>query len=122
MRAANIEEVITILDGIIAEQRELRSPLAFFPALYRGVTLRIRAGILDGTFADGDRMNRFDTTFANRYFAAFDAFRSGATPSRAWQVCFCVEKRRAGTMILQHLLLGMNAHINFDLPIAAVEI
>jgi hypothetical protein len=121
MLAANIDEVVKLLDLVIAEQVERRSALAFFPALYRGVTVRVRDGIATGAFADGDRMNRLDTNFANRYLAAFDEWRTAGTASRAWRAAFAAEKRPA-TMILQHLLLGMNAHINFDLPLAAVGV
>jgi hypothetical protein len=119
--ARNIDEVITLLDRIIAAARERRSRAAFFPALYRAVTMRVRAGIHSGEFADGPRMDRFDTAFANRYFTALDASRVGVRTSRAWQVAFNADAR-SGTLILQHLLLGMNAHINFDLPIAVLEV
>ena len=86
-------------------------------SLYRGVTLRVRAGIQAGTFSDAARMDRLDTAFANRYLAAVENFLAGQPPSRAWRAAFDVEARR-GTLILQHLLLGMNAHINYDLPVA----
>ncbi len=120
MRAANIDEVVVLLDGIVVEERQKGSPLAYFPALYRAVTLRVRDGIAAGRFADGARMNRLDTGFANRYFAAFEAHRSGSPLSDAWRVAFA-SASRPDTIVLQHLLLGINAHINLDLPIAAVE-
>jgi hypothetical protein len=119
--ANNIAEVLTALDRIIAAFRAQGRRLAFFPALYRAVTLRVQAGIVQGEFADGARMDRLDTAFANRYFAALDALQAGGEPPRAWQVAFSAENR-AGLMILQHLLLGVNGHINFDLPIAVVAV
>jgi hypothetical protein len=120
MAAQNIEEALVLLEGIIADYRARRSPLAYFPALYRAVTLRVKRGIARGEFEDGARMDRFDTLFANRYFAALDAQRGGvaAAVPKAWRVAFGAEAR-AKTTILQHLLLGVNAHINFDLPFAA---
>ena len=121
MQASNIDEVIVLLDGIIADQRETRSPLAFFAALYRAVTVRVRSGLGTGMFADDERMQRFDTAFANRYLAAFHGWRTTQSTPRAWQVAFG-NVRRDGVMILQHLLLGMNAHINFDLPVVAQEV
>ncbi|HMI84957.1 MAG TPA: DUF5995 family protein [Polyangiaceae bacterium] len=121
MLAANIDEVVTLLDGVIAEFRERRSTLAFFPALYRAVTLRVRTGIASAIFADGPRMNRLDTAFANRYFIALDEWRARGTAPRAWRAAFATETRPS-TMILQHLLLGMNAHINFDLPVATIGV
>jgi len=118
--ARNIDEVVSALDDIIAEQRARKSVLAYFPALYRAVTVRVRDGILNGQFDDGDRMNRLDTCFANRYFAAYDAWRNQAAPSRAWRIAFDAAAE-PDLIILQHLLLGINAHINLDLPVAAVE-
>lgn len=119
MQAANIDEVVKLLDGVIADYRGKGSTLAFFPALYRAVTLRVRDGIQNGRFADGPRMDRLDTEFANRYFVALDEWRAARKPARAWRAAFSAETRPS-TMILQHLLLGMNAHINFDLPIATI--
>ncbi|MEO8901635.1 MAG: DUF5995 family protein [Polyangiaceae bacterium] len=121
MQATDINDVLVKLTGIIATQRERSSPLAFFPAVYRATTARVRAGIQSGTFADGARMERLATTFANRYLAALDAETVGAAegPARAWQVAFDTAARQH-TMILQHVLLGMNAHINFDLPLAVI--
>jgi hypothetical protein len=121
MAARNIDEVLTVLDGIIATFREQGRRLAFFAALYRAVTLRVRAGIQNGDFEDGERMNRFDTAFANRYFDALEAHIAGAPVPSSWQVAFAAETR-PGIMILQQLILGMNAHINFDLPIAAATV
>jgi hypothetical protein len=120
MQAQNIDEVIEILDRIIAKFREQGSRLAFFPALYRAVTLRVRTGIADGRFADPIRMDRLDTMFANRYFRALEQWEIREGTPRAWWAAFEVHGQ-SGIMILQHLLLGMNAHINFDLPIAALE-
>lgn len=119
MPATDIDDVLVQLRDVI--DRHQGTPLAFFPAVYRATTLRVKAGIAQGKFADGPRMGRFVTTFANRYLAALDAVAAGATsgPCRAWQVAFDAATR-PHTMILQHVLVGMNAHINFDLPQAVI--
>ena len=120
MQANGIDDVLRILDGIIAGCKAASDPLGYFPALYRQVTLKVKQGIAAGFFDDGPRMDRFDALFANRYFAAFDAFRSGGTPSKSWQVAF--DATRSGQLIiLQDLLVGINAHINLDLGVAAGE-
>ena len=116
MQATNIDDVLVKLKDIIDSHRDRGSPLAFFPAVYRATTARVRAGIQNGTFADGARMERLATTFANRYLATQDAPLAGG---KAWQVSFTAANRQH-TMILQHVLLGMNAHINFDLPLAVI--
>lgn len=120
MPARNIDEVIVQLDEIIARARLERSRLGFFAVLYRNVTLKVREGINAGFFEDGPRMERLDVAFANRYIAALESYRSGQQPTRCWLVSFEAAADWP-PLILQHLLLGMNAHINFDLGIAAAE-
>jgi hypothetical protein len=120
MQANNIDDVLRILDGIIAGCKAKSDPLGYFPALYRQVTLTVKQGIASGYFDDGPRMDRFDALFASRYFAAYDAWTSGGQPTRSWQVAF--QGMRSGRLIiLQDLLLGINAHINLDLGVVAGE-
>jgi hypothetical protein len=117
----NIDEVITCLDQIIARFSLEHSRLGFFATLYRDVTIQVRQGITSGRFENGPRMERLDVIFANRYFDALNRHWAGEKPTFSWHVAFqAAHKRRP--IILQHLLLGMNAHINLDLAIAAVEI
>jgi len=118
--ANDIDDVLRILDGIIADCKARRDPLGYFPALYRQVTLTIKQGIATGFFDDGPRMDRFDAQFANRYFAAYEIWTSGGQPTQSWQVAFA-GMRSGGLIILQDLLVGINAHINLDLGVVAGE-
>lgn len=120
MYPTTIEGVLDRLDDIIDRARREESRMAYFPTLYRSVTARVKEGIAEGRFEDGDRMERFDVIFANRYLEAVDQYRSGREPSRCWQRAFDATDWWS-PLILQHLLLGMNAHINHDLGIAAAE-
>jgi hypothetical protein len=45
----------------------------------------------------------------------------GQKPTRAWAYAFAVAED-AQPIVLQHLLLGMNAHISLDLGVASAEI
>jgi hypothetical protein len=120
MQANNIDDVLRILDGIIADCKAKRDPLGYFPALYRQVTLTVKQGIASGYFDDGPRLDRFDARFANRYFAAYETWRSGGQPTKSWQVAF--QGMQSGKLIiLQDLVVGINAHINLDLGVAAGE-
>jgi hypothetical protein len=119
--ATTIDDVIGQLDEIIAQAMVERSRLGFFAVLYRTVTAAVKEGIAQGRFDDGPRMERLDVVFANRYLDAYHAHRSGGTPTRSWQAAFAAGTSRRA-VILQHLLLGMNAHINLDLAIAAAEV
>ncbi|HEX2211637.1 MAG TPA: DUF5995 family protein [Longimicrobium sp.] len=118
--AATIDEVIARLDAAIDRARRENSRLGFFACLYRSVTVRVKEGIAAGRFQDGPRMERLDVIFANRYLAALEAYQGGRRPTRSWQAAFDAAAG-ANLLILQHLLLGINAHINLDLGIAAAE-
>ncbi len=120
MFAQTIDEVIAQLSEIIDRSRRESSRLGYFAALYRKVTISVKQGVLNGRFEDGARMERLDVNFANRYLEAYEFHRKGEPPTASWQVSFEAATRWR-PLILQHLLLGVNAHINLDLGIAAVE-
>lgn len=119
--AGSIDEVLEYLDLIIERSSRERNQLGAFAALYRKTTLRIKEGIESGQFDDGQRMAQLDVVFANRYFEAVHQFRQGGQPSRCWLVSFEAGHSDVPSTI-RHLVLGMNAHINFDLAIATAEI
>jgi Family of unknown function (DUF5995) len=120
--AGNLDEVLARLGGIVAAARAGGSALGFFAAYHRQVTLRVREGIAAGAFADGPRMARLETACANRYLAAHAALGAGgAAAPRCWQLAFTAS-RDDRLIILQNLLLGINAHVTFDLGIAAAEV
>ena len=95
--------------------------LGYFAALYQVMSAYVREGIAGGRFEDGPRMERLACLFAGRYLNALERHRDGATPPRCWVASFDAATHWR-PVILQHLLLGMNAHINFDLGIAAAEL
>jgi hypothetical protein len=119
MAAQNIDEVITQLETIIANSIASGSRAGYFAALYHKVTCRVKQGVQTKEFENGVRMEQFDVTFANRYLAAYDQWikKDYTQMSQSWQVAFeMVEK--SSVLVLQHLLMGMNAHINLDLGVA----
>ena len=116
----SIAEVITRLEQIIGEAGEQNSPLGYFPAVYYKMTVAVRDGIEKGMFENGSRMEQLDVRFALRYFDALDAWRAGQPASKSWVTAFEASKDERYT-VLQHILLGINAHINLDLGIAAAQ-
>ncbi|MGY5047257.1 DUF5995 family protein [Streptomyces sp. 900105755] len=120
MAAQNIDDVVDGLAGIVREAERGGDRIGYFAALYRQVTVEIRAAVHAGLFEDGPRMDRFDTIFGNRYFAAYDAWRRDRSGPRCWRETFGLLDD-ADTVIVQHLVLGVNAHINLDLAVAAAE-
>jgi hypothetical protein len=119
--AQTIDEVLRELDQIIFTCRGESSRLGFFAALYRNVTLKVKESIAAGVFDDGPRMARLDVAFANGYLGALDSFRQNQPLSRCWLVAFQAASSY-WPLIIQHFLIGINAHINFDLGIAAAHV
>ncbi|HET7872887.1 MAG TPA: DUF5995 family protein [Terriglobales bacterium] len=120
MQAETIDDVIRSLDGIIDWAWDQKSRIGYFAALYRRVTRAVKEGIGSGRFQNGVRMERLDVTFANRYLQAFDQFRAGQKPTSSWQVAFNAVSHWY-PIVVQQLLVGINAHINLDLGIAAAQ-
>ncbi len=118
-RATDIDDVLAVLDDVAGWATERASPLGYFAVLYRSVTAKVRDGIEDGFFDDGDRMARLDVVFANRYLDALERSLRGGTPTRSWALAFAATD--APVLVLQHLLVGINAHINLDLGAAVSE-
>jgi hypothetical protein len=120
MPVAEIDEVITALDAVVDRSLAERSRVGYFAAMYRQVTLAVKRGIEDGLFEDGPRMSRFDAAFADRYLDALGRWTAQAAPPKSWKIAF-EATGRDDRVVIQHLLLGINAHINLDLGIAAAR-
>jgi uncharacterized protein with NAD-binding domain and iron-sulfur cluster len=115
-----ISEVVASLEDIIDEARRAGSRIGYFAALYRHVALAFQDAIAARRFSDPERMERLDVVFFTRYLRALEQRRSGARPSRSWGCAFAATDD-ALPLVIQHLLLGMNAHINFDLGLAVAD-
>jgi hypothetical protein len=117
----SIQEVLDRLDEEIESAVRKGSRTAYFAGLYRSVTQRVLDGVRAGRFEDAPRMELLDAVFANRYLTALGAYQRNERASRCWKSAFDASRSKRLT-ILQHLLLGMNAHINLDLGIAAAQV
>ena len=90
----------------------------WFSALYRQTTRAVRDRTAAGAFDDPERMGRFVERFAARYLEPLRAHHDGRPVPRCWRTAF---EAGGDHLILQHLLLGMNAHVNLDLAVVAAE-
>ncbi|WP_153397598.1 DUF5995 family protein [Chryseobacterium vaccae] len=116
-----IEEVLKKLDEIIIWCKENQSPAGYFACTYRAMTAQVLKGIQQKKFEDGPRMTLLDIAFAQRYLEAWESYRKGKKCTNAWYTAFEASKNK-NLLILQHIFLGMNAHINLDLGISAASI
>jgi hypothetical protein len=111
---------LPVLRELIAWSRTNGSAVGYFAALYLHTGQAVDDGLKRGIFRTPELLARVNDVFFGRYETAVDAFRSGLPTSASWAAAF----EAAGDpklTVLQHLMLGMNAHINFDLAIAVVE-
>ncbi|KAA5536383.1 hypothetical protein F0919_01565 [Taibaiella lutea] len=121
MKANTIDEVIQQLDIIINDCIQKSSRIGYFASLYKAMTIGVKVGIEQDAFDNGPRMELLDVAFANRYLTAYNQFSTGQVATHSWMHAFKAAEQ-TNLSIVQHLLLGINAHINLDLGIAAAAI
>jgi len=91
-----------------------------FLATYQRTTRAIGDAIDSAEFDDADWVDAWDADFADLYLAALDAEIAGdRRPSRPWRLAFAAP---ATLPPLRHVLFGINAHINYDLPQALLAV
>ncbi len=115
------------IEALIARMEDLARPLAangdrrrFFHDTYLRTTRAVGEEIERGGFVDADWTERWDVRFADLYLDALEEWDRGAATSRPWVICFEAAAERLPP--LRHVLLGMNAHINYDLPQAVLAV
>lgn len=116
-----IEEVLKKLDEIILWSKKHQSPMGYFACTYRATTAQVLKNVQQKKFDDNERMVKMDVAFALRYIDAWENYQKGRKCTKTWQITFDATKN-AQLLILQHVFLGMNAHINLDLGLSAASI
>ena len=113
------------VDAVIREMTKRFTPLAnnchhnaIFALAYLRTTEEYRRTIEDSSFfREPAWVNHYDAVFARYYFDAYDAWSAGrhSEVPQAWLIAFDAAQKRevSGT---GNLVLGINAHIQRDLP------
>jgi Family of unknown function (DUF5995) len=81
----------------------------------------VAAELARGGFIDSAWVERWDVAFATRYLEALPAWDRGEAPG-PWAVTFATARDRPDLPPLRHVLFGINAHINYDLPQALLAV
>lgn len=113
----SIDGVLEALDLIISQSATANNPQGYFAYIYRRTTAQIKTGIETNRFENSKRMELFDIKFARYYLDAYHNFSEQEPVSQSWKTCF--EAKKEDLIIVQRLMMGMNAHINLDLAVAA---
>jgi hypothetical protein len=109
------------MDRLVQEwdqQADQRSAFLRCYALMTGNTLR---AIDEGQFHDAHWVAQLLHLFADYYFLALEAYEQNDTRTpTVWRLAHDAAVQQQ-TQILQDLLLGINAHINYDLVLTLVD-
>jgi hypothetical protein len=119
---SGIQDVIARMEADLAELTSTRDARRFFHATYLRTTRAIAAEIERGGFGDPDWVDAWDVAFAQLYLDALEADRDGRVVAQPWRVTFDAAAERPELPPLQHVLFGLNAHINYDLPQALLAV
>jgi hypothetical protein len=110
-----------VIESVIADMDRRRGTLPaphlrYFLDTYQRTTRAIGTAIDDAHFEDPDWVERWDVAFARLYL---DALGAGDAAPRPWRLAFSVPGELPP---LRHVLLGINAHVNYDLPQALLAV
>jgi Family of unknown function (DUF5995) len=117
-----IDDVIARMTALAAQLREDGDARLAFHATYLRTTQAVAEALRAGLFDDADWVDRWDVAFAQLYLDALDADRRGEQVPEPWKVAFRAAADKPGLPAVRHVLLGMNAHINYDLPQALLAV
>ncbi|HEY3437319.1 MAG TPA: DUF5995 family protein [Actinotalea sp.] len=110
---ARMSDRLTQLPDRLAHQR-------VFLATYQRTTRAVGKAVAQGAFEDPGWVERWDVVFADLYLAALDAeLTEGARAPGPWRLAFAAPPE---VRPLRQVLLGINAHVNFDLPQALLAV
>lgn len=109
------------MDSVL-EQLPEGDPLRAFVSTYRRTTVAVGDKIVAKAFVDPDWVERWDVAFADLYLGPLRESLAGRPVPGPWGVAFSYARTDPGQPLLRHLLLGMNAHINYDLPQALLAV
>jgi hypothetical protein len=119
----SVDEAIVALQGLERHFVQRRDRRGVFATGYLEITRAIARHLAAGGFLDPEWSRRYLIHFANLYRIALLRYESGevAAVPKSWRLAFGAARSDTG-LVIQHLVLGINAHINHDLPLALVEI
>lgn len=106
-----------VAESLRSEALASSTPRGFFPAIYYQETMAILDAVDAGRFTDVPRLERLVERFAGLFLSPW---RGEVAAPRCWEAAWDVATDDT-LLIAQHLLVGINAHLNHDLPQALVS-
>jgi hypothetical protein len=116
------EPLLSQMQNQVVQWESTADRRAIFLSCYCMMTGNMLQGIEAGEFHDRIWVDRLLHRFAEYYFIALNGYEKSASDlPQVWRLAFDAS-RQPGTQTLQNLLLGVNAHINYDLVLTLAEL
>jgi hypothetical protein len=113
-----LDAVLSTMSARVDHLRRRGDDRRIFLSVYATMTGAIHAGVRTGRFMDPSWTEALTAHFARLYFDAESSWEQhDPTCPRAWQAAFAAAGGRRISAV-EHALLGINAHIVYDLPFA----
>ena len=119
---SDVQSVIEVFEDLEATLWEIKDHRVIFTQTYLEVTKQIEKDLSHGVYENPEWVKLVIVQFAKKYLSAFYSYqerRFDQVP-RAWRISFNINKRKNYKVTAQ-LLLAMNAHIYYDLPLSLNE-
>jgi hypothetical protein len=116
----DIEALLARMDDRLAEFRRDDDSRQVFLTVYRAMTETMHRSLRRDMFLDPAWSRDLTLRFAGLYFDADEAFVEGSGCPEPWDVAFRAAQADH-ILVLEHALLGINAHIVYDLPRAVAD-
>lgn len=94
---------------------------AIFLQCYQMMTENVLVGVANGRFHNGDWVTQLLHNFADYYFDALAHYEQQQPCAAVWQQTHDAACQQEAN-VLQHLFLGVNAHINYDLVLSLYDV
>jgi hypothetical protein len=115
-----VAALVQRMQGLLETLEGDGDPARFFLGTYLRTTEAVGTALTRGRFEDPAWVAAWDVDFAGFYLDALEAHRKApASVAAPWRLAFGADP---GLPPEAHVLLGMNAHINYDLPQSLVAV
>jgi Family of unknown function (DUF5995) len=115
-----VAALVARMESLLAPLEEGRDPARYFLGTYLRTTRSVAAALAAGRFEDPSWVAAWDVGFACFYLDALELHgKSPEAVPAPWRLAFGADP---GLPPEAHVLLGMNAHINYDLPQSLVAV
>jgi hypothetical protein len=112
------EEVLAQIEVIVNWASRVGSPIGYYAIWFGQLLGQIEAERNWHRFEDSEAIQNLSLLLANRYFDALNLYmESESDAPLCWQAAF-VATHQSELTVFQHVVLGTNALVQYDLPVA----